>query len=155
MRRTWGRPGSFSSSRFTSDLVFQWLPCHALSVIGSQLGLVGLVAVCCDWVRHKVSSAASVSVWQHVHIFGADLSLRSTHTSLGTISNQQSRTTTKNKQTKTSTHTHTHTHVRADQRLKKKPNKKKHTRACRSTSLPKIHSHIARDVKQPTINNND
>ena len=29
----------------------QWLPCQAPGVIGSALGLVGLVSVYCDWVR--------------------------------------------------------------------------------------------------------
>ena len=37
----------------TSDLklVIQWLPCQASGVIGSAMGLVGLVSVYCDWVR--------------------------------------------------------------------------------------------------------
>ena len=38
----------------TSKLVLQWLPCQALGVIGSALGLVGLVSVYCDWMRWKV-----------------------------------------------------------------------------------------------------
>ena len=37
-------------------------------VIGSALGLVGPVSVYCDWVRWKVWSAASISVWQHVKL---------------------------------------------------------------------------------------
>ena len=43
----------FSRSSHTSDLklALQWLPCQAPSVIGSVLGLVGLVSVYCDWVR--------------------------------------------------------------------------------------------------------
>ena len=35
----------------------------------SVLGLVGLVSVYCDWVRWKVGSAISVSVWQHVKLY--------------------------------------------------------------------------------------
>ena len=38
----------------TYKLAFQWLPCQALGVIGSVLGLVGPVSVNCDWVRWKV-----------------------------------------------------------------------------------------------------
>ena len=34
----------------------------------SALGLVGPVSVYCDWVRWKVGSATSVSVWQHVNL---------------------------------------------------------------------------------------
>ena len=33
-----------------------------------MLGLVGLVSVYCDWVRWKVGSATSISVWQHVNL---------------------------------------------------------------------------------------
>ena len=47
----------------TSTLALQWLPCQAPGVIGSALGLVGPVSVYCDWVRWKVGSATSVSVW--------------------------------------------------------------------------------------------
>ena len=50
----------------TSKLALQWLPCQAPGVIGSVLGLVGPVSVYCDWVRWKVGSATSISVWQHV-----------------------------------------------------------------------------------------
>ena len=32
------------------DLINQWLPCQASSIIGSVLGLVGPVSVYCDWV---------------------------------------------------------------------------------------------------------
>ena len=46
----------------------QWLPCQAPGVIGSALGLVGPVSVYCDWVRWKVWSATSISVWQHVKL---------------------------------------------------------------------------------------
>ena len=37
----------------TKKLAFQWIPCQAPGVIliGSALGLVGLVSVFCDWVR--------------------------------------------------------------------------------------------------------
>ena len=38
----------------TSKLALQWLPCQANGVLGSVLGLVGLVSVYCDWVRWKV-----------------------------------------------------------------------------------------------------
>ena len=37
-------------------------------VIRSVLGLVGPVPVYCDWVRWKVWSATSTSVWQHVKL---------------------------------------------------------------------------------------
>ena len=37
-------------------------------IIGSALGLVGPVSVYCDWVRWKVWSATSISVWQHVKL---------------------------------------------------------------------------------------
>ena len=52
----------------TSKLALQWLPCQASGVIGSVLGLVGPVSVYCDWVRWKVWSATSISVWQHVQL---------------------------------------------------------------------------------------
>ena len=35
----------------TKKLVLKWLPCQALGVIGSTLGLVGPVSICRDWVR--------------------------------------------------------------------------------------------------------
>ena len=35
----------------TSKLALRWLPSQAPGVIGSALGLVGPVSVCCDWVR--------------------------------------------------------------------------------------------------------
>ena len=53
---------------WTRTLVLQWLPCQASGNTGSALGLVGLVSVYCDWVRKKVWSATSVSVWQHVQM---------------------------------------------------------------------------------------
>ena len=52
----------------TSKLALQWLPCQSPGVIGSVLGLVGPVSVYCDWVRGKVWSATSNSVWQHVQL---------------------------------------------------------------------------------------
>ena len=47
------RRGDFSRLCHTSDLkkALRWLPCQAPGVIGSMLGLVGLVSVNCDWVR--------------------------------------------------------------------------------------------------------
>ena len=53
----------------TYKLALQRLPCQAPGVAGSVLGLVVPVSVYCDWVRYKVGSAVSVSVWQHVHLF--------------------------------------------------------------------------------------
>ena len=52
----------------TSKLELQWLPCQAPGVIGLVLGLVGPVSVYCDWVRWKVWSAISISVWHHVKL---------------------------------------------------------------------------------------
>ena len=62
--------GIFAGSSHTSDLKIgtPWLPCQAPGVIGSALGLVGPVSVYCDWVRWKVWSATSISVWQHVKL---------------------------------------------------------------------------------------
>ena len=49
-QKTWASsPGPVLS--VTSTLVSQRLPCPTLSVIGSALGLVGLVSVLGDWVR--------------------------------------------------------------------------------------------------------
>ena len=48
----------------TSKLALQWLP----GVMGSVLGLVGPVSVYRDWVRWKIWSATSISVWQHVKL---------------------------------------------------------------------------------------
>ena len=47
------RSGDFSGSSHISDLklALQWLLCQAPGVLGSALGLVGSVSVCCDWVR--------------------------------------------------------------------------------------------------------
>ena len=50
----------------TEKLALQWLPCEAHGIIGSVLGLVGSVS--CDWVRWKVWSATSISVWQHIKL---------------------------------------------------------------------------------------
>ena len=52
----------------TSKLALQWLHCQVPCIIGSVLGLVGLVSVYCYWVRHKVWSATFISVWQHVKL---------------------------------------------------------------------------------------
>ena len=52
----------------TYKLAFQWLPCQASGVIGSALVLVGPVSVYCDWVRWKVWSATSISVWRHIKL---------------------------------------------------------------------------------------
>ena len=43
----------FSGSSHTNDLKIGTpvLPCQALGVLGSALGLIGLVSVYCDWVR--------------------------------------------------------------------------------------------------------
>ena len=64
--------GIFSGSSHTSDFKIGTpvLPCQAPGVIGSALGLVGPVSVYCDWVRWKVWSATSISVWQHVKLSG-------------------------------------------------------------------------------------
>ena len=40
----------------------------APGVTGSALGLVGPVSVYCDWLRWKIWSATSISVWQHVKL---------------------------------------------------------------------------------------
>ena len=52
----------------TSKLALQWLPCQVPGVTGSVLGLVGPVSVYWDWVRWKVGSATSISVWQHINL---------------------------------------------------------------------------------------
>ena len=52
----------------TWKLALQWLPCQTPGVTGSALGLAGKVSVYCDWVRWKVWSAISISVWQHVKL---------------------------------------------------------------------------------------
>ena len=52
----------------TYKLALQWLPCQAPGVTGSALRVVGPVSVYCDWVRWKVWSATSISVWQHVKL---------------------------------------------------------------------------------------
>ena len=60
----------FSWSSHTSGLKIGTpvVPCQAPGDMGSALGLVGPVSVYCDWVRWKVGSAASTSVWQHVQL---------------------------------------------------------------------------------------
>ena len=70
----------------TQTLALQCLPYQAPGVIGSELGLVGLVSVYCDWVRWKAGSATSVSVWQHVKLSS---SVPEIHWHVaGTLSNQ-------------------------------------------------------------------
>ena len=54
----------------TSKLALEWLPSQATGVLGSVLGLVGPVFVYCDWLRWKVWSATSISVWHHVKLSG-------------------------------------------------------------------------------------
>ena len=49
-------------------MALKWLLCQAPGVIRSALGVVGPVSVYCDWVRWKVWSATSISVWQHVKL---------------------------------------------------------------------------------------
>ena len=57
--------GNFSGSSRTSDLkIGSWVP----GVIWSAQTLVGSVSVYCDWVRWKVGSATSISVWQPVNL---------------------------------------------------------------------------------------
>ena len=57
------------------ERVYILIPVYAIcllasvsGVIGSVLGLVGPVSVYCDWVRWKVGSATSISVWQRVKL---------------------------------------------------------------------------------------
>ena len=52
----------------TPKLALQWLPCQAPGAVGSVVGLVGPVRVYCDWVRWKVGSATSISVWEHLNL---------------------------------------------------------------------------------------
>ena len=61
----------FSGSSHTSDSKIGTpvaIPWQAPGVIRSALGLVGPVSVYCDWMRYKVGSATSISVWQHVKL---------------------------------------------------------------------------------------
>ena len=63
--------GIFLGSSHISDLKFGTpaaIPCQAPGIIGSVLGLAGPVSVYCDWVRWKVWSVTSISVWQHVKL---------------------------------------------------------------------------------------
>ena len=63
-------------------------------VIGPTLGLVGPVSVHCDWVRQKIRSASSTSVWQHVHFSEQIHPLRDASVVLGRkASNQQTNMT--------------------------------------------------------------
>ena len=62
--------GIFSGSSHTSDLNIG-TPVATLPGAWryrSALGLVGPVSVYCDWVRWKIGSASSISVWQHVKL---------------------------------------------------------------------------------------
>ena len=62
--------GIFPGSSHTSDLKIG-TPVATLQgacVIGTVQGLVGPVSVYCNWVRWKVWSATSISVWQHVKL---------------------------------------------------------------------------------------
>ena len=70
----------------TSILALQWIPCQVPGVIGSVLGLVGPVSVYSDWVRWKVGSATSTSVWRHVKLSRSVPEIHS-HVA-GTLSNQ-------------------------------------------------------------------
>ena len=74
-RKTWDLIPSFFMGIYpgwfilvTSKSAFKWLPCKAPGIIGSVLGLVGLLLVYCDWVRHKVWSITSISVWQYANL---------------------------------------------------------------------------------------
>ena len=64
--------GIFPGWSHTSDLKIGTpvLLCQDPGVTGSVLGLVGPVSVYCDWVRWKVWSATSISVWHHVNLPG-------------------------------------------------------------------------------------
>ena len=57
--------GIFSGSSHTCDLN---IGTPVATLPGSVLGLVGPVSVYCDWVRWKVWSATSISVWQHIKL---------------------------------------------------------------------------------------
>ena len=73
----------------TSKLALHWLPCQAPGVKGSVLGLVSTVSVYYDWVRWKVWSATSVSVWQYLKLseqFARTLSDPETTTSVSHFS---------------------------------------------------------------------
>ena len=78
-------------------MALQWLPCQAPGVMGSVLGLVGPVSVYCDWVRWKVWSAASISVWPAARkVVGVDPSLRYTGMLLGReATNKQNKSVSK------------------------------------------------------------
>ena len=59
--------------RFTSDIKIGTPAVTLLGVwlyksTGPALGPVGPASVCCDWEKQKVWSAASISMWQHVHL---------------------------------------------------------------------------------------
>ena len=59
----------FFGSSHTSDFkIGSPVATQVPGIIGPALGLVSLVSVYCDWVRQKVGSATSISVWQHVKL---------------------------------------------------------------------------------------
>ena len=57
-------PGIFQGQVIpvTQKWALQWLPCQAPGVIGSVLGLVGLVSVYCDWVRKKATNKQTTAL---------------------------------------------------------------------------------------------
>ena len=80
--------GIFLGSSHTSD---SKIGTPVATLPGSGLGLVGPVSVYCDWVRWKVGSATSISVWQHVKLCR---SVPETHSHVaGTLSNKQTKVT--------------------------------------------------------------
>ena len=81
------RQDFFVVESYTSDLNIGTPVATLPGVIGSALGLVGPVSVYCDWVRWKVWSATSISVWQHVKLCRSVPEIHS-HVA-GTLSNQQ------------------------------------------------------------------
>ena len=52
----------------TYKLALHWLPFQVPGIIGSALGLASPMSVYCDWVRSKVGSATTISVWQHTKL---------------------------------------------------------------------------------------
>ena len=60
--------GIFSGSSYTNGLRTGTPVATLPSFVGSALVLVGPVLVYCDWVRWKVWSATSISVWQRVKL---------------------------------------------------------------------------------------
>ena len=83
-------PGFFGveSYHWLKKMALQGLPCQAPGIIGSVLGLVDPVSVYCDWVRWKVGSTASISMWQHINCLSKSVPEMHYHVA-GTLSNQQ------------------------------------------------------------------